>query len=174
MIAYVQSTFTAPDVSADTVLTFRLIVNDGTVDSAPDEVNITARDTTTRTPAATSTGGDGGGGGFCFIATAAFGSPMAKEVQTLRQFRDAYLLTNHPGRAFVALYYRYSPPLADYLREHETLRGMVRVALVPVIVASRFLLNSTPTQQRLAIVLLVFPAVAMVSVRRRVRKHRRY
>lgn len=80
-----------------------------------------------------STGGGGGGG--CFIATAAYGSYLHPHVQILRNFRDHFLLTNAPGRSFVAFYYRTSPPLADFIARHELLRGMVRAALTPVIVA---------------------------------------
>jgi hypothetical protein len=84
-----------------------------------------------------STGGGGGGGGGCFIATAAFGTPMAPEVRYLRAFRDQHLLTNKLGRKFVETYYRLSPPMADWLREHESARAVVRALLAPLIAVSR-------------------------------------
>lgn len=75
------------------------------------------------------------GGGGCFIATAAYGSYLHPQVQALRNFRDTYLLTNRPGRAFVALYYHFSPPIADFIAQHETFRLMVRLLLTPIVLA---------------------------------------
>ncbi|MFB3855660.1 MAG: CFI-box-CTERM domain-containing protein [Vicinamibacterales bacterium] len=75
----------------------------------------------------------GGGGGGCFIATAAFASPDAVEVSVLRQFRDRYLLASRPGRLFVRAYYRVSPALADWLRQHEPYRIVVREGLRPIV-----------------------------------------
>jgi len=77
--------------------------------------------------------GGGGGGGGCFIATAAFGSPLAPQVQLLREVRDMYLLPNRPGRAAVQVYYAVSPPIADVIRRSEMLRAAVRFGLLPVL-----------------------------------------
>jgi uncharacterized repeat protein (TIGR01451 family) len=86
--------------------------------------------------------GGGGGGGGCFIATAAYGSPMAQDVRYLRAFRDQYLLTSKLGQWFVKQYYRLSPPLADELRAHDTLRGIVRAALSPLVALSKWIVDA--------------------------------
>ncbi len=80
----------------------------------------------------------GGGGGGCFIATAAYGTDMAEDVQALREFRDKHLLTNAPGRAFVSAYYQYSPPVAEYIAGSGPLKAMVRAGLAPVVFAIRY------------------------------------
>ncbi len=78
--------------------------------------------------------GDGGGGDRrCFIATAAYGASWEPHVLALREFRDRHLMTNEAGRAFVRFYYRYSPPLADLIGRHDSLRILARSALTPVV-----------------------------------------
>ena len=77
----------------------------------------------------------------CFIATAAYGTPMAQDVRYLRAFRDEYLQTSEAGRWFVRQYYKYSPPFADYLRQDDNLRAVVRGALSPLIGLSRAIVS---------------------------------
>jgi hypothetical protein len=84
-------------------------------------------------PGTAATASGGGGGGGCFIATAAYGSYLHPQVRILRDFRDTRLLTNAPGRAFVALYYRLSPPVAAFIAQHAALRLLVRLLLTPIV-----------------------------------------
>jgi len=88
--------------------------------------------------------GPGGGGGGCFIATAAYGSPLEPQVQLLRSFRDRHLLPYSPGQALVRLYYRLSPPLADIIGGSDTLRAIVRVGLMPILAWTTLVLWSPP------------------------------
>lgn len=71
---------------------------------------------------------------WCFIATAAYGTDTAKEIDLLREFRDTVLLPNSLGARFVSFYYRMSPPIADFISQHEILRTVVRVCFVDPIV----------------------------------------
>ncbi len=76
---------------------------------------------------------------------------MAEDVRYLRSFRDEYLLPTHAGRAFVQFYYRYSPPIADYIAEREYLRSLVRVGLTPLVALSKLLVDDpvpAPTQAK--------------------------
>ena len=75
----------------------------------------------------------------CFVATAAYGSPMAAELGSLRRFRDRHLMTNTLGRAFVSAYYSVGPHAAEVIREHEWLRAATRVVLQPAVALARLL-----------------------------------
>jgi hypothetical protein len=115
--------------------------------------------TATFTSNSSSASGDSGGGG-CFIATAAYGSYLDPHVYVLRDFRDRYLLTNFLGQAFVNSYYRFSPPVADFIGKHETLKIAVRWALTPVI-------GSVEHPYTAASMLLMIPAGIVLALRRR-------
>jgi hypothetical protein len=73
----------------------------------------------------------------CFIATAAYGTPMAAEIDALRAVRDRALLTNPLGRLAVASYYALSPPLANAIASDERLRAGARRLLRPVVDLAR-------------------------------------
>jgi hypothetical protein len=76
---------------------------------------------------------EGGGVSFCFIATAAYGSADAEDVMILRNFRDKFLLNDPLGEKFVSYYYKYSPKLADYIKDRPALKKITRLALKPVV-----------------------------------------
>jgi predicted phosphodiesterase len=95
-----------------------------------DSCNLSAR---ARTPQ-----GDENGDGTvtqdeCFIATAVYGSKFEPAVILLRAFRDKFLLTNVPGRAFVDFYYQNSPPVASNIANCRFLKAGVRALLTPVV-----------------------------------------
>ncbi len=78
-------------------------------------------------------GGGGGGGGGCFIATAAFGTPMQPEVEVLRIYRERYLKQRAWGRGLVRFYEALSPAPAGLIAGSPLLRASARAALSPVI-----------------------------------------
>ena len=85
-----------------------------------------------------------GEGGECFIATAAYGTPMNKNIDVLRKFRDKILIGNSPGESFVKTYYSTSPPIAQVLSNNEFLRTATRVLLItPLVYAANTILNGT-------------------------------
>jgi len=114
-------------------------------------------------------GGVGGSGGFdpCFIATAAYGTPMAAQIDVLRAFRDTYLLDNALGTAFVDCYYRFSPFLADLVAQHPWLAAAMRVLLTPVILMAHLSLSMPHVA---AAVVLAIGAKLMLRWKRRAEK----
>ena len=73
-------------------------------------------------------------GALCFIATAAYGTETAAELDTLRDFRDQVLLKSALGSLFVEAYYRVSPPIADFIAKNDFLRAIVREVLLDPVV----------------------------------------
>ena len=122
-------------------------------------------------------------GGGCLIATAAFGSEMAPQVQFLREIRDNTVLQTQSGTAFMTgfnqFYYSFSPYVADYERENPVFKEAVKVTLTPLL-TSLTLLNyvDVDTEEEMlgygiGIILLnigmyfVAPAVLIVSLKKR-------
>jgi hypothetical protein len=98
----------------------------------------------------------------CFIATAAWGSWMDPHVGTLRAFRDEQLMRSAPGRAFVAFYYRHSPPVAALIGRHEPLRAATRALLAPVVFAIE---QPAPTGGMVLLGLVLWLATRRVAAR---------
>ena len=101
-------------------------------------VGVAGTTTTGSTSSTGSVSSSGGGKSGCFIATAAYGSYLDPHVMVLRHFRDDVLLQSDLGTAFVHFYYKYSPPIADFIAQHDTLRMIFRLALTPLIFGAEY------------------------------------
>ena len=77
------------------------------------------------------------GGGGCLIATAAFGSELAPQVQMLREIRDNTILGTTSGTAFMTgcnqFYYSFSPTIADWERENPIFQDAVKIIITPLL-----------------------------------------
>jgi hypothetical protein len=114
--------------------------------------------------------GEGGtGGGGCFIATAAYGTPLAREIDTLRNFRDHYLLTNAPGAAITDAYYTVSPTIARYIAQSPAAAQLTRTSIHGAIASTRAVAGHP-----VLFILATIGAVGLLSRRHRklrTRKH---
>ena len=125
-------------------------------------------------------------GGGCLIATAAFGSEMAPQVQFLREIRDNTVLQTQSGTSFMtafnSFYYTFSPTIADYERENPVFKDTVKVGLTPLL-TSLTILNyvDIDTEQEMlgygiGIIMLnigmyfVAPAVVIIALSKKLRK----
>ena len=122
--------------------------------------------------------------GGCLIATAAFGSEMAPQVQLLREIRDNTVLQTESGTSFMAgfnqFYYSFSPAIADYERENPAFKESVKLTLTPLL-SSLTLLQYTDINSEsemlgygIGVILLnigiyfVAPAILIMTVKKRI------
>jgi len=122
-------------------------------------------------------------GGGCLIATAAFGSEMAPQVQFLREIRDNTVLQTESGSTFMTgfnqFYYSFSPAIADYERENPAFKETVKIAITPML-TSLAILNYVDIDSEeemlgygIGIILLnigmyfIAPAVVIFKIRKR-------
>ncbi|MFC2161746.1 CFI-box-CTERM domain-containing protein [Acidobacteriota bacterium] len=103
----------------------------------------------------------------CFIATAAFGSPLHPYVQTLQDFRDKYLMTSRAGRKLVNLYYKYSPYIAELIANHKALKTVVRFWLVPFVAMGYSMVQFGPIKTSMMLLLSIMPLFFFVWFYRR-------
>lgn len=104
----------------------------------------------------------------CFIATAAYGSPLEPHVSLLRKFRDRFLLSNTVGKSFMNLYYAHSPPVAGFIARHDGLQEMVRLSLLPFVGVSwvALKLGRELTMALMLLLLALIGATAVVLFRK--------
>jgi len=124
-----------------------------------------------------------GNGGGCLIATAAFGSELAPQVQKLRELRDNSLLQTKSGTNFMNIfnnfYYSFSPYISDYERENPIFKEAVKIAITPMI-SSLSILNHVDMDSEskiigygMGLILLnvgmyfVAPTIVIVQIRKR-------
>ena len=122
-------------------------------------------------------------GGGCLIATAAYGSEMAPQIQFLREIRDNTVLQTQSGSTFMTgfnqFYYSFSPVIADYERENSAFKETVKIAITPML-TSLAILNYVDIDSEeemlgygIGIILLnigmyfVAPAVVIFKIRNR-------
>ena len=93
-------------------------------------------------------------GGGCLIATVAYGSELAPQIQQLREIRDQKLMKTTTGQVFLSsfhnLYYSFSPQIADYGRENPFFKESVKLLLTPMI-SSLTILNYLPLENDLQV-----------------------
>ena len=98
-------------------------------------------------------------GGGCLIATAAYGSEMAPQVQQLRELRDNQLLQTESGTAFMGMfndvYYTFSPTIADMERENPLFKEAVKLAITPMISSLAIMENAESESEVLGLGLSV-------------------
>jgi plastocyanin len=119
-------------------------------------------------------------GGGCLIATAAYGSELAPQVQMLREIRDNQLMNTESGSAFMSsfneAYYSFSPYIADMERESPIFKEIVKAGLTPMLSTLAIMENAESESEVLGLGLSVIalnlgmylgaPAIVIISIRK--------
>ena len=120
-------------------------------------------------------------GGGCLIATAAYGSELAPQVQLLREIRDNQLMNTESGSAFMAtfndVYYSFSPIIADYERENPYFKEGIKIVITPMISTLQLMENAETESEVLGLGLSVIslnlgmylgvPAIIIIGIKKR-------
>ena len=120
-------------------------------------------------------------GGGCFVATAAYGSEMATEVQQLRELRDNQLMNTESGTTFMGafndIYYSFSPLIADYERENPLFKEAVKIAITPMLSSLSLMESANSESEVISLGLSVIalnlgmylgvPTIVVVGIKRR-------
>ncbi|MCS5528305.1 MAG: hypothetical protein NZ747_03415 [Nitrosopumilus sp.] len=120
-------------------------------------------------------------GGGCLIATAAYGSEMAPQVQLLREIRDNQLMNTESGKSFMStfndVYYTFSPAIADMERESPLFKEAVKLGLTPMLSSLAIMENAESESEVLGLGLsvialnlgmyLALPAIVIIGIKKR-------
>jgi len=120
-------------------------------------------------------------GGGCLIATAAYGSELAPQVQMLREIRDNQLMNTESGKSFMAtfndIYYSFSPTIADMERESPVFKEIVKAGLTPMLSTLAIMENAESESEVLGLGLSVIalnlgmylgvPAIVIIGIKKR-------
>ncbi len=123
-----------------------------------------------------------GNGGGCLIATAAYGSELAPQVQQLREIRDNSLLNTESGTVFMKtfneFYYSFSPIIADYERENPYFKEAVKLAITPMITSLSLMENAETESEVLGIGISIIalnlamyigvPAIIVIGIKKKI------
>ena len=109
--------------------------------------------------------------GGCFIATAAYGSPLHPYVKILRDFRDKWLMPNRLGREMVDFYYKYSPFVANLIKKHKLLKVVTRINLLPLVVFGYSMVHfSTIITAIMLVFIFILPIFFILFYQRKLRR----
>ena len=122
-----------------------------------------------------------GNGGGCLIATAAYGSELAPQVQQLREIRDNSLLNTESGTVFMKtfneFYYSFSPTIADWERESPVFKEAVKLVITPMITTLSLMENAESESEVLSIGIFLImlnlvmyvgiPAIVIIGIKKR-------
>ncbi|HXG73386.1 MAG TPA: CFI-box-CTERM domain-containing protein [Candidatus Nitrosotenuis sp.] len=131
-----------------------------------------------------SAGQSGNAGGGCLVATAAYGTELAPQIQLLREMRDRVVMSTGSGAAFMStfnsIYYLFSPTIADWERQSPAFKEIVRIGITPML-SSLSILSSAEIDSEgemlaygTGIILLnaamyfVVPALVIIKLRNRI------
>jgi len=103
----------------------------------------------------------------CFIASAAYGSPSHPHVCILRDFKNEYLMTHKLGRKLVNVYYKYSPPVSDFITKNKFFKFPVRVSLQPFVTISYLMLTLGPILTGIMLFLIILSPFLLIFLSRK-------
>ena len=168
-------------LTTDVMSSFEFTSNAPSTAPVPDSTPITQLECGTGTHEENGKCVSDSNGGGCLIATAAFGSELAPQVQQLRELRDNSLLNTESGTNFIDLfngvYYSFSPYIADYERENPVFKELIKLTITPMITTLSLMeyADSEESVLSIGISLIILnigmyigiPVVAMIGVRKK-------